>query len=412
MTVPSLYVEDAVALAEVMQQVQSAAGFDSLREKYSREIRPLLVAADARLRTITEPQSLQETRAVLAGGSWRLAVDDLWKFYTDTVIDRYSPDTMWKYFALCEALSLARNPEGALQGALEIDRLKALEPKEQPKAALAFALVARSAAQEFSRSAIQQNLTGVFAQAESKTVELLTISGITASTDPGAAKPETSPAAKPEIIPAALTVPPPPAVSRPLEPWQEQVVLILIQAYANMGRFADAQRWTERLPETGVPRGQAIAAIAMAQARLGFPDEARASLDSIKLPDLPERLDVCHAIAQAGAMGLQDRLNNLVDWIEKPSSGAGAPAGREDLRLRRPRRWAQQEAMDSPGDQLARPLAVPLQPQWQPPRRESQRRRPRPVDAGSAGLPADAKRRPGHSDDRDPQRRRGLLEGR
>jgi uncharacterized caspase-like protein len=332
MTVPSLYVEDAVAIAEVMQQVQSAAGFDNLRAKYSEELGPLLIAADEKVRAIKEAQAQQETRALFAGACWRLAVDDLWKFYIGTVIEGYSADTMSKYLTLCEALSLARNPEGALQGAIEIDRLKALEPIEQPKAALAFALVARSAAQEVSRSAIRQNVTGVFAQAESKTLEILKLSGITASPDAGAAQPETSRtaqpatnlAAQPGTSPPTATAPPPPAVAKPLEPWQEQVVLILIQAYANMGRFGDAQKWTQRLLETGFPRGQAVAAIATAQARLGFPDEARASLRSIKLAGLPDRLDVCHAIAQAEAMGRQDRLNNLLDWIETPANGEAA----------------------------------------------------------------------------------------
>jgi hypothetical protein len=328
---PSAFIDDSVALAEVMQQVQTAVGFDALREKYSKAIRPALLAADARQRRLRDPRALQGARAVLAGACWRLAVDDLWKFYTGTVIETYSPDTLWHHLALCEAHALARNPEGALKSALEIDRLKPLEPTEQPKAALAFALAARSAAHEFSRSAVRQNLTGIFSQAESRAVELLRAAGVTPTAAAGDGPKAVGAAAAPAgPAPAAAVPAAPAAVGNVLSDWNQVVILILTESYALMGRFADAQTWSKRLPAGSAIRGKAVAAIALAQARLGFPDEARQGLEAIDVPDLPERLDVCRAVAQAEAMGRQERLNDLLDWIENPSKG-GQPLRPEEV---------------------------------------------------------------------------------
>lgn len=283
---PLRYVEYSASVADLIDLLQARANadFEDLRDEYAGTSKEILDAAYAKVAALPLGDSLYDARGVVAGAAWRTKHDELWERCIAEIGAR-SADTTTSYLNLGLAHALARNPNGALKCAQETEKLRVADDEHQSRAALAYAYAARSAANERGRGRARAGEADGFEEAASRAVAILKTQGVEADS------------------------------KGPAPEWSRKIVLTLIQAYARVGRFADAEAWIARLPEKDEMRCRALCDLAIGRARRGFIEEARATLDRVDLPYLAERLDACQAIAQAEAMVRSDRLNLLFEWI-------------------------------------------------------------------------------------------------
>ncbi len=276
-----------VAIAETRYRESTALRDKKHRDAMEKDVHEQLTQlADA----IASDGNL-DLKIELAAAAWRVGLDDLWDAQLESIktsawtLVPQAPSLEW-FKAQCLSYAKARDPNGASKCAQEVDKIAVFERfaltekidigRQQPKAAQAYAAVALAAARE-----------GEDREA------LLAIDRVD------------------ELLEQAADL-------GSLDYWR--ALRDLSFAYSALGDVEQANATAKRLPQSSLPYFEALAEIARASAALNQLEETRVLLASLATQAIPERGEARRAYAQAFTITNQDRLRELIDWINAKST--------------------------------------------------------------------------------------------